>query len=131
MPVATAGLADVGVRDAGEPVLLGLEQHLLACAPGELLALTLGVELPALRRSEGGKPVALPFEAGETEHRGPAAKSVDRRCERDSESRKVAVESRDLLAQRATRRGLADQRRLQKLGVDRHRHVNHQLARSG
>jgi hypothetical protein len=43
VPVAAAGLADVGVRNASEAVLLGLEQHLLASAPGELLALTLGI----------------------------------------------------------------------------------------
>jgi hypothetical protein len=131
VPVAAAGLADGGVRDAGEPVLLGREQHLLACAPGELLALTLGIQLLACRSGSGGQPVALPFEVGEAEHRSATAGAVDRRCERDSEIRKLAVEPHDLLAQRAARCGLVDQRRLQELGVDRQRHVNHQLARSG
>ena len=62
MPVATAGLADVGVADPRERVGRGVEQQLLARAARLLLHEPALVELATDGRGAGGQVVANALE---------------------------------------------------------------------
>ena len=129
MPVAAAALSDVRVRHAREPVGGRVEQQLLAGAPRLLLAEATRVEFLADLGGVDGQVVADALELGDAEQRGPA--SIRRGGQWSAECAELLVEPCDLIAQRATRRRVVDDERLENGRLDGHRHVSRLSERSG
>ena len=120
MPVAAAGLADVLVLHAREPVGRGVEQQLLARAPRLLLLPAARVQFSADVRSSRGVRVPDAFELLDPEEPGTAA--LGWRRERRVVRTQLAVEARDLIAQRAPGSRVVDYERLEDGLFHDHRH---------
>lgn len=143
MRVAAAGLADVGVRDAGERVRGGVQEHRLPGAAEVLLGGAVCVEDAAGGGGAGGEVVALALESGEGEEGGAGGRPAGRRAARQrrhlrprargcggGEVPELAVEPRDLVAQRLARGRLVDLRDGDEAPVRERDHVSHLSVRS-
>jgi hypothetical protein len=131
VPVAAAGLADLGVRHPCEAVRGRVCQALLAHAAHLLLLAAQLVEAVALGRGSGGERVPRAFQLGDRDQRRAASASSDRAV-RPPEVRQLAVEPGDLVAQRPARGGLVCGWRA-RIGERDHleRHVSRLSVRSG
>jgi hypothetical protein len=112
VPVAAAGLADVGVRDSAEAVTGRVEQELLADAARLLVLAAALVQLAAQGGRSLREGVARPLEVGEREHGRAGSSGADRHDRlaagprRQDEVAQLRLEPRDLRAQRPPGRGL-------------------------
>jgi hypothetical protein len=150
VPVAAAALADCLVRDSFEAVREGVLEQLLAPPPRQLLLRAELVERLARGRRGGRERITRPLELREREQGGAAAgraaqdPAVDRcrlelrervRPRAHDELGQLAVEPRDLVAERAPCRSAVGERRDRKqerVRAVRERHgISPRSARSG
>jgi hypothetical protein len=118
VPVAATALAHVLVLDPRELVCRGVEQQLLAGAPGGLLAAPALVELRTHLGRSRDQRIADALEPLDPQQRGAPAGVARRDRQLGAERGQLQVESLDLLAEGPPRRLVVYDDRLEKGNVD-------------